>query len=189
MECFICGAPGEFDAVSHQEIVRVCKPCSEKVGVLVIKKPTPGQIQTMEKSYTVHERLARMSGVKPKVLPLKQAQDSVKIAFPARAKPEEMRKLNLIDNFNWHLTRARRARGMSLRQFALSIQETESLLLHLEQGALPLGALHAIEKIETFLKIPLRKKELPQKSIKILGDKGNLLGKEIEIVEEIEDEK
>ncbi len=183
MECALCGDKGEFDAIYNFEVVKLCKTCSEKGGIPVIKKPTPQQLQAMERPYTVGERLARLTGVKPKSSP-QPVQHEVKKVIE-KASPKEITKFGLIDHFQWHITRARRARGLSIRQFALALGEDEHVVEKIEQGALPAGALQVIEKIENFLKISLRnKEEKKQPVLKIFGNKENLLGKEIEIDEE-----
>ncbi len=178
MECAVCGGKGEYDAVYHTELVKICKVCSEKEGIPVIKKPSSEQLQAMERQYTVGERLARLTGVKPKSA-LSVVQETRR-SFVEKARPEQLQRLHLIDNFNWHITRARRARGLTLKQLALSINEPERVLLQVEQGALP-SSLQIFDKLEQFLKIKLKESPEKQQAMKVSGNKENLLGKEIEI--------
>ncbi len=181
MECAVCGRKGEYDAVYHTELVKICKICSEKEGIPVIKKPSSEQLQAMERQYTVGERLARLTGVKPKSAP--RVIQEVKRNLVEKARPEQVQRLHLIDNFHWHITRARRARGLTLKQLALSINEPEHILLRVEQGSLP-SSLQIFDKLEQFLKIKLKESPEKPRMVKVSGNKENLLGKEIEIEDE-----
>ncbi len=182
--CAFCDSPAEFEAIHHNELVKICGLCSRKEGIPIIKKPSTEQIRAMERPYSMQERMARLSGEKLKTTA------EVKKVFAEKTKPQDLERLGLIDNFHWHLTRARRARGISVRQLALSLHEPEESLVQIEQGFLPGNALVILRKIEDFLKINLMKKEEKTPSVmKVFGNKDELMGKEVEIVGDDEEVK
>lgn len=188
-QCAFCGAPGEFDAVHAHEMVRVCRACAEKERIPILRRATPEQILETEKSSSLRERLARMSGTKSKIMPLVAAKQVAIHKFGEKAKPAELAHLGLEDNFYWHLMRARRARGLTTKQLALAIQEPEQVVLQLEQGQLPANASALLHKIEDLLKMSLRRKkeETQGKVLKVTGNKESLMGTEVEFIEEADD--
>lgn len=70
--CKICGRNSKeanlLTAVMdrEREFVKICETCAVVERAVVIQKPNKLQLQESEVPYTVYERLARMSGVKPK---------------------------------------------------------------------------------------------------------------------------
>ncbi len=83
---------------------------------------------------------------------------------------EKNNVLNLLkDNFQWGIVKARRARGMSRKQFADKIDEKEDTLKIVENGGLLDDNLILVNKIERELGIDLRK-ERPTESGVTLAD-------------------
>src|SRR3989338_4226024 len=50
----------------EREFVNICETCAVVEMAVIIPKPSKTQLKEAEVPYTVYERLARMSGVKPK---------------------------------------------------------------------------------------------------------------------------
>jgi len=178
--CFRCEKSGNvarlLDAIYGNEIVKVCEECALLENVPIIRKPTSFQLQASQKPYTVNERLRRMSGVKGKtetIIPRLEKKEEIRgitldklrkpkdYSLVLRQREERARRrnipLNLIDNYNWHIQRARRARKMTLFQLGGIIGENETTLKMIEDGFLPDDADRIIGKIEQFFKIILRK--------------------------------
>lgn len=189
--CFRCLKSGNvarlIDAIYGNEIVKICEECALLEDVPVIRKPSSFQLEASQKPYTVHERLARMAGVKSKTettLPrFSLKKDEVRgLTLDNLRKPkdyseilqrreERARKrnipLNLIENYNWYLQRARRSRKMTLTQLGAIISESDSTLKMIEDGFLPDDADRVLRKIEQFFKISLRKSQQEQESARI----------------------
>jgi len=64
---------------------------------------------------------------------------------------------DIIPNFHWTIQRIRRARRISREEFAKGIGESDSTVRMIEQGLLPENNYKIINKIESFLKISLKK--------------------------------
>lgn len=105
----------------------------------------------------------------------------------------------LIDNFNWHITRARRHKDLSRKQFADAIGVSENEIKMLENGILPEEGFSLINRVQKFLRINLRrdgqdfsqpmrklvdsKLEEKRKNEEALDRDFDLVGGDIEIVE------
>lgn len=85
---------------------------------------------------------------------------------------------NLVDKFNWHLQMARRNYRLTLKQLSQHIKEPEEVLKKLESGIeLPKPESDKIlGKLEQFFRIKLRKEN-------------NFMGNEIELVEDVFNER
>jgi len=179
-KCFRCMKSGRvvrlLDAIYGNEISKICEECALIEDIPIIRKPTSFQLAESQRSYTVHERLARMTGVNPNVKnetrALRKEDKLPVITLDKLRKPrdygEVLRKreerakirnqpLNLIENYNWFVQRARRGRKMSLTQLGAIIGEGETNLKMIEDGFLPDDADRIIRKIEQFFQINLRK--------------------------------
>lgn len=176
-----------LDAIYENEIVKICEECALLEDIPIIRKPSSFQLKESERPYTVQERLARMSGIKFKNADLKiekrvEKEEIQGITLDKLRKPkdysqilkhreERARKLskpiNLIDNYNWYMQRARRARKMTLAQLGAIIAEPETTLKMVEDGLLPDDAGRIVGKIEQFFKINLRKSEAEKERARI----------------------
>jgi ribosome-binding protein aMBF1 (putative translation factor) len=181
-KCFRCSKSGKvarlLDAIYGNEIVKICEECSVLEDLPVIRKPSSFQLNESERPYTVHERLARMSGVKkgtvsaPSQIKFDKREKLPGVTLDNLRKPkdysqilkqreERARKrnqpLDLVDNYNWHIQMARRNRKISLVQLGGIIGERESGIKLIEDGFLPDDADRIIIKLEQYLKINLRK--------------------------------
>jgi len=161
-ECSICGAEEIelFDAISNNEIVRVCLRCAKRENFPLIGKPTQEQIKRADTPYSVYERMSRAAGLNPQEHRLKFRQDS-RIETPSPSFiPPNKESIALVDNFHWHIQQARRFKKISHKQLADALAETEETIKLAEEGKLPYDnekARKLISKFEQYLGIKLRK--------------------------------
>lgn len=187
--CFRCSKSGKvvrlLDAIYGNEVSKICEECALLEDIPIIRKPNSFQLKEAEKPYTVQERLARMSGVnrsRTEIAGLKKEEKVSGITLDNLRKPkdysevlkqreERARKrnvpLDLVENYNWMIQRARRARKISLIQLGSTIGESEVTLKMIEDGFLPDDAGRVIEKIGQFFKINLRKTQQQQEQDRI----------------------
>jgi len=148
------------DAIYENEIVKICERCAILEGIPIIKKPTTSQLKDSERSYSVYQRLKRISGSDKKEEKHESILDQLRKLeeHPELEEPEEKRPFNLIENFHWHLMRERRNRGLSQKQLGWAIGESEAAIKMIEKQELPEDADKLIRKLEQFLQIRLRER-------------------------------
>ena len=162
-ECARCGKVKErdelFEAISNQEIIKVCEDCAFRENVPLIKKPTGEQLQNAEKPRSVYERLSRSTG-----LPMKE--EKKKTSYNLNDITEKNLKMqqksqlfnvDLIDNFHWLVMRARRAKRLTQKELATAIGESESTIKRAENGVL--DDFRLVNKFEDFFGIKLRRSD------------------------------
>ena len=93
---------------------------------------------------------------------------------------------DLIDNFHWHISRARRARGLSRKQVAEAIGEKEDSLKMIENGVLEKDDFMLVNKVQDYLSINLRKVRI-EEPVQPLREKIESMEKQEE--EQAEEEK
>lgn len=148
------------DAIYENEIVKICERCAILEGIPIIKKPTTSQLKDSERSYSVYQRLKRISGLVKKEEKHESILDQLRKLeeHPELEEPEEKRPFNLIENFHWQVMRARRNRGLSQKQLGWAIGESEMAIKMIEKQELPEDADKLIRKLEQFLQIRLRER-------------------------------
>ncbi|MAH03575.1 hypothetical protein CMI39_02195 [Candidatus Pacearchaeota archaeon] len=177
-ECYKCFALGErtllFDAVSVDGIIKICRRCSLKENIPIIKKPNTLKLKESEKNQTVYDRISKISGVdrkqnifeQKKELLKKQEtslKDIVDKNFRMNFKQEEKSKDDLINNFHWIIMRARRSKKLTQEQLAKEIEEPVIAIQMVEKGVFPEDNFRFIIKLENYLKIRLLKPEIAEK--------------------------
>jgi ribosome-binding protein aMBF1 (putative translation factor) len=183
--CSKCGVSGDkeklFDAISNKGVVKVCQKCASHEGWPIIKRPAdlyqkkvPVQplisrdipVKMGRDSKSMFNRLTRISGVvmsekkqeNPQTIRQNQVlRDMANRNFESKIIKEKGDSSELIDNFNWAIMRARRARHLSQQQLAEAIGESEAAIRRAEQGVLPGNGISLVRKIENHLKIHLFK--------------------------------
>jgi ribosome-binding protein aMBF1 (putative translation factor) len=173
--CSLCGRENFklLNAIVDKEIKRICDVCaSVDDSIIVIAKPTEQQLREAEKSFTVYERLRRMAGLKLHEDELQSRDASrrreaqVNLAKLAAIRDdegfmkrqEERRQLNLADDFNEQIQNARNLKGLTQKQLADALVESEDTVMMLERGIIPSDSENTIKKIEQYLRLDLRKK-------------------------------
>jgi len=162
--CFRCERSRKevklLDAIYQNDMVKICERCALTEPVPIIKKPTTSQLRESEKRYTVYQRLKVLSGQKKEEKPTKSILDELRKLDedPNLEKPEPEKESDLVDNFHWEITRNRRNKGLSQRQLAWALGESETAIKMLEKGELPEEPEKLIRKLEQFLQIKLRER-------------------------------
>ncbi|MEK6883416.1 MAG: helix-turn-helix domain-containing protein, partial [Nanoarchaeota archaeon] len=184
-ECFRCHVSDEkerlVDAIFQDKIVKSCESCVHISGLTTIRRPTTYQLKNAEKITSVYERLARSRGLEIKSHSKEEIEEKERIEREVRKqnitlkdlidkklktereKNEGQKKvenkipvLKLIENFHWHIMRARRAKKITQEQLARDLGESVAVIKMIEQGKLPEDEYILIPKIENYFKIKLK---------------------------------
>lgn len=162
-ECARCDISGEkarlFDAIYECKSAMLCERCAIIENIPIIKKPDVGQLKASEKNVDVYERMKRLSGYKDhkdeeKLLReerLRELDKNPMLELPVKE------QLNLVEHFHWDIMKGRRRKGLSHRQLAEAIGESEIAIDMLEHGKLPENSEILIKKLEQYFQINLRK--------------------------------
>lgn len=160
--CARCGVSGNevrlFDAIYDGFMENICERCAIIENIPVIKKPDTDQLKNAEQ-VTVYKRMKEMSGIPSPDKKesffvedkLKQLDEHPELELPERD------KLNLIQHFHWEIMKNRRRKGLSQKQLAENLGESETAIAMLEKAKYPENAEVLIKKLEQFLMIRLRK--------------------------------
>jgi len=181
LKCNRCGKSVEdvrlFDAIGREEIIKMCEECATIEGVPIIRRPNTNQLKNSEKTYTVRERLSKAAGLLDKI-----PKDKIRVTneekhiskdltlddlreVKKRKKAETpIKRVNepypqLVDNFNWIISRARVSKKITRKQIAKDIGESEIAIKMAETGDLPEDWPVLIKKIERYFDIKLIKEE------------------------------
>lgn len=162
-ECTKCHRSEEevrlFDVIYENEIVKMCERCAVIEEIPIIKRPTTSQLKEAEKNYSVYQRLKRMAGLEKKEEKYETVLERIKTLDenPELEMPEE-KSFNLVHNFHWYIMRARRNKGLSQRQLAMLLGESEEAIKMIERSELPGEPEILIKKVEQFFQIRLRER-------------------------------
>jgi len=182
--CARCNVNGNevrlFDAVYEGKIGKICERCSIIENIPIIKKPAASQLKDSEKGVRVYDRMKRLSGIKEQKKEdtffiedrLKELNENPNLEIPERS------KLNLIDYFHWEIMKNRRRKGLSQKQLAERIGESEVAIQMIEKAKLPDKAEQLIKKLEQFLQIRLTKISDTERFLQTKRTKPVLLDKE-----------
>ncbi len=161
--CFRCGQEEDevrlFDGISVTDPVKVCEKCALLEGMPIVKVPSVDQLKSSERKDYVYKRLRRMTGggeASPKKSifeELRDAEERGKIS-KISTKP-----LNLVKNYHWIIQHERRHKGLSQKQLADLIGESEMAIKMIERDSLPEEALSVIKKLQQFFRVRLIKDE------------------------------
>ena len=168
MNCSICGISDAqrrvFQAVAPKEIVVVCEKCAAEEGFPILKSQDINLDEIPGKS--VYERMAALSGINPKEhepfehrIGEKDFRRVMDRTNEERIKKQALNlkaRSDLVDNFHWIIMRVRRVKGLTQKDLAERIGESEAVIKMAEQGIVPEGYL-LIDKLERFLKVRLIK--------------------------------
>lgn len=161
--CVRCGVSGDivrlFDAIYEGRMGSICERCSIIENIPIIKKPNASQLKESEKGIRVYDRMRRLAGMREikkedTFFPEDKLGELEK--HPELELPEK-RQLNLIDFFHWEVMKNRRRKGLTQKQLAETLGESEVAISMIEKAKLPEGAERIIRKLEQFLQIRLRK--------------------------------
>ena len=174
------------EAIEDGKIVKVTEDYARREGLPILRKEQP-ELREPEKK----EALKTFDSRNLK---------GMNLGMEDLRKPLNWKKsqvvMELVDNFQWIISKVRRHRGLSRKQFADNLKEEENTIKLVENGILPSEDFVLINKIQKFLQINLRKdgkdfSESPRKvldsnpkdSHKVIKGKGDISGDDIEIIE------
>ncbi len=166
MICIICKKTPEettlYPGIQATEMVNICEECAEDQKIPIIRKPSQSQLTQADKTYSVRERLDRMSG----------RRDSTEISDDQIVTQRNLSKLRMpkpkqnhpevLDNYYWTLNMARRRTKMTLSQLAKKIDTTSYAIQEIEKGILPKDFKEIFLKLEALLGINLLKIHQPE---------------------------
>jgi len=161
MRCNVNGAEVRlFDAIYEGRMAKICERCSIIENVPIIKKPGVSQLKEAEMGGVgVYDRMKRLSGIKDvekettffREDRLKELDKKPELELP------EKEKLNLVEHFYWQIMQNRRRKGLSQKQLAEALSESEVAIEMIEKAKFPENAEILIKKLEQFFQIRLRK--------------------------------
>ena len=168
--CSVCGISARMRSVSEvispKGVIFACEKCVSEEGFPVLKKPDKKVFEEPERKGRVYDVMTRLSGVRskePERYELKKQEESLRKIID-RKYEEKMRmqdlrlklRPDLIDKFHWIIMRVRRVRGLTQKQLAEMIGESEASIKMAEQGIVPEGY-DFIDKLEGLLNVRLIK--------------------------------
>jgi len=161
MRCIVCKKTSDeielFKGIQVDGMVMVCNECAEKEAIPIIKKPSESQLSKADERYTVRERMERMSGTRD-ITEISDDQtitqgNLAKLRMPAPKQHHE----DILDNYYWTLSLARRRRKLTTSQLAEKMHVTSQIIQGIEKGKLPENFEELFIKLEAFLGIKLLK--------------------------------
>lgn len=136
----------DVEAIEEGKIVRVSEQYARLEGLMIIKKRTDN---TSIPVYPVP------------LVQLRRAERKAKPQIEEFRRPLDYRKNNvlqdLVENFQWVISKKRREKNLSRRQLAQMIGEVDETIASLENGFLPKDNFVLLSKVEKALDINLRK--------------------------------
>ena len=119
-----------FNGISNGRIAKFCERCAIIENITIIKKPKDNQLKQSE-TEGIYERMQRLSGVTSikktekdefflRKDRLKELENNPLLEMP------EKKSLNLIDHFHWEIMKMRRRKGLTQKQLARAIGESEA---------------------------------------------------------------
>ena len=127
MKCFVCGLTSEvieiYEGIYSSSMVSVCKKCAENENIPVIRKPSEGQLEQANKTYTVRERMENISTPRMyNVSEISSDQSMVqKNLSRLRVPPKKELHEEVVEDYPWEVNMARRRRKLSIKQTAEQI--------------------------------------------------------------------
>lgn len=203
MICTICKKTSDettlYPGILASEMVNICEECAEDQKIPIIKKPSQSQLTRADKTYSVRERLDRMSGRRDTTeISRDQMTTQGNLAKLRMPKPKQSHP-EVLDNYYWELNMARRRAKMTLSQLASKINTTSSVIQEIERGVIPENFKEIFLKLEALMGIKLLKVHEPQVSftrkspdqekeiLRAVANKMNNPEQELEELEEIEE--
>jgi len=161
-KCVRCNVNGDevrlFDAVYEGKMGSLCERCSIIENIPIIKKPNASQLRESEKGLGVYSRMRRLTGIRDS-----QEEDTFFVEDKLKELDEnpsletpEKNKLNLIEHFHWEIMKNRRRKGLSQKQLAETLGESEVVIQMIEAAKFPENAEQLITKLEQFFQVKLR---------------------------------
>ncbi|MCD4771183.1 hypothetical protein K8R30_02070 [archaeon] len=161
MKCVICKKTEEevtlYQGIQATEMINICEECAEDQNIPIIKKPSQSQLTKADKTYSVRERLDKMSGrVESTEISGEQMITQRNLAKLKMPKPKQSHP-DVLDNYYWTVIMARRRVKMTISQLAKKIDTTPYAIQQIERGIFPEDFKEIFLKLEALLGIKLLK--------------------------------
>jgi ribosome-binding protein aMBF1 (putative translation factor) len=158
--CKICKKPGDiielFEGIYDNEMIMVCESCSEEEKIPILKKPSPNQLNLVDKRYSVRERMERMSGLADRRTQLSKDQLIVQNNINRlKSIPAKQTHDDVVENYYWELRMARRRKKMTLSQVSKHTNIPVEAIDAIEKGKIPRGFESMFATLEEFFNIKL----------------------------------
>ncbi len=161
MRCAICKKEENeielFEGILGVGMIRICEPCSITEGVPTIQKPSSEQLEKADERYSVRERMEQMSGVRDKTEisdeQINWQGNLAKLGAPPRKETNE----NVVDDYSWNVTIARRRKKLSTSQLAKETGIDYKTIQDIEKGIIPKDYEGTFLKLEKYLRVRLLK--------------------------------
>lgn len=164
--CAICKKTSEevklYSGILATEMVNVCEECAEDQKIPIIRKPSESQLNQADKTYSVKERLDKMSGKRDTFQISSDQMITQNNLAKLRAPPKTQHHEDVLDNYYWTLKMSRRRTKMTASQLAKKISTTPLVIQKIEKGILPEDFKEVFLKLEALLGIKLLKAHQPQ---------------------------
>jgi ribosome-binding protein aMBF1 (putative translation factor) len=166
MRCTICKKTSEeltiYEGLLATEMIHICEECAEDQKVPIIKKPSQSQLSKADKTYSVRERLDKMSGRRDTTDISREQTTTQRNLAKLRAPPKKQYHEDVLDDYPWTLKMTRRRIKMTVGQLANKISASHQEIQNIEKGVLPENFKEIFLKIEALLGIKLLKAQKPQ---------------------------
>lgn len=149
------------DAIEDGRIVRVTEEYAKREGLMVIRRPEQSALDSPQAQQQM-KLTPRLRGER------KAYFDIDKYRRPLHDKNDII--ASLVSNFNWIIGSKRKQLNLSRKQLAQEINVPEEDLKMIENGILTHSDYVLINKLETYLKISLRKDSLPKRESSESGE-------------------
>lgn len=157
--CAICDEEDKvklIHALDGKDLILACEKCVANEGLIVVKRPTDEQLEYANKPYTVKERLAKAMNTnknKPVIEPKPVVTGPRMYCLSPYHKVDL--PIKLVDNFNWEIMKARKAKKLTQNQVAQAINEPIELIKVLESGCINPESERVLRKLEQYFRITL----------------------------------
>ena len=194
-KCELCGVETNVkEAILDSEIMQLCDRCILVEGAVVVERPTAEQLASINKATSIYARLRKAAGLPPlqkektvlqarEIRPrvwrtteeLKKQKSMAEMlaenAESAEKKSEsETKKLIPVKNFPELIIKARTRKGLTQKQLADALVETEYAIIQAEKGKLPTSqqeARNLLRKLEQFFFLKLIEQDFTPATLEI----------------------
>lgn len=142
------------EAIEDGKIVKVSEEYARKEGLLILRKHQVFKAEEVPQAQKASIRREEQRGSRG----LSKLDEFRKTLRP---KENDLIK-ELIDNFHWLISKKRRDRGVTRKQLAVALGETENSLKMIENGVLPANNFILVNKLESYFGINLRKNKVAE---------------------------
>lgn len=146
-----------FEGIFNTEMVNICKECARSENIPIIQKPSETQLDKADERHSVRERMERISGLRKTEISKDQITTQGNLA-KLRIPPKKQFHEDVLDNYYWTLSIARRRKKLTTNQLAKQTQIDAETIHSIEKGKIPENFEEIFSKLESFLNIKLLKK-------------------------------